>query len=117
MPHSCQSCLQPPNAAAQVLRGRSAEGLDEPLLAGMELVHVLDVIASCGHARAWLAADNEVFQADCGRQIHVAVGTIRAEHRIAGDQRLHCALERQALAVREAPEEARASTVSDRENG
>ena len=44
--HTCQPHLQPADVAADVLRGRSAKGLDEAFVAGVERVHVLDVIAA-----------------------------------------------------------------------
>lgn len=45
--HPRQPHLQPPDVAVEVLRGRSAEGLDELVVAGVQRVHVLDVIAAC----------------------------------------------------------------------
>ncbi len=44
--HARQLHLQPADVAAEVLRGRSAEWLDELFVAGVERVHVLDVIAA-----------------------------------------------------------------------
>ena len=44
--HARQPHLQPADVAAEVLRGRSAEWLDELFVAGVERVHVLDVIAA-----------------------------------------------------------------------
>ena len=44
--HARQPHFQPADVAAEVLRGWSAEGLDEPFVAGVERVHVLNVIAA-----------------------------------------------------------------------
>lgn len=59
----CQPRLQPPDVKVQILGGRSAEGLDEFVVAGVKQVHVLDVIAARRDARAGLGADQDVFDA------------------------------------------------------
>src|SRR6056297_2536291 len=97
--HTRQPHLQPTDVAVEVLCRRSAERLDEPAIAGVERVHILDVIAAGRDTRAWLAPDHEVFQAACRRETLVAIAAVRAEHAVARHEGVHGALHGGALAV------------------
>lgn len=69
--HSRQSNVEPPNVAVEVLGGRTAEWPDEwpdeLAVAGMQRVHILDVIAACGDTFARLAANHDMFDTACRR--------------------------------------------------
>lgn len=60
---SAASRTSPPDVAFEIFRGRTAEGLDELVVWGVELMDDPDVVAARGHVLAWLAADDDMLVA------------------------------------------------------
>ena len=98
--HPRQTNLQPPYVTVQVLRGRTTEGLDERVIASVKRVHVLDMIASCGDARAGFVAYHEVFNSAVCCRYRLTAGAIRAEDGIRRQEGLYSKLQGRTLAVR-----------------